>query len=47
MLGQDCEKGMFLNVGGRRAEMGMIGCQMAASSRGAMQRLKMCVDRRL
>jgi len=25
-------KGMFLNVGGRRAETGMIGCQMALVS---------------
>jgi len=43
MLGEDCEKGMLLN-GRRWAEMGMIGCQMAASSRGAMQRLEMCID---
>jgi len=42
MLGKDRE-----NVGGRRAETGMIGCQMTASSRGAMQQLEMCVDRQL
>jgi len=41
------EKGMFLDVDGRRAETGMIGCQMAMSSRGAMQRLEMCIDQRL
>jgi len=38
------KKGMFLNVDGRQAEMGMIGCQMAVSSRGAMQRLEMSTD---
>jgi len=35
---------MFLNVGGRRTESGMIGYQMAASFRGAMQRLETCVE---
>jgi len=45
--GRTVNKGMFLNVGGRRAETGMIECQMAASCRGEMQRLEMCVDRRL
>jgi len=44
MFGKDCEKGMFLNFGGRRTETGVTGCQMAASSRGAMQRLEMCAD---
>jgi len=44
MLAKDCEKGMFLNAGGRQAEMGLIGSQMAASSRGAMQQLEMCVN---
>jgi len=43
--GRIVKTGMFLN--GRRAETGMIGCQMAASSRGAMQQLEMCVDRQL
>jgi len=38
---------MLLDVDGRRAETGMIGCQMAVSSRWAMQRLEMSVDRRL
>ena len=38
---------MFSDVDGRREETGMIGCQMAMSCRGAMQRLEMCVDRRL
>jgi len=41
------EKGMFHDVDGRRAETWLIGCQMAMSCRGAMQRLEMCVDRRL
>jgi len=44
MLGKNCEKGIFIDVGGRRAETGMFGCQMAASARGEMQRLEMCVD---
>ena len=43
--GKTDEKGMFED--GRRAETGMIGRQMAMSCRGAMQRLEMCVDRRL
>jgi len=30
MLGKDCEKGMFFNVGGRREETGMIGWQRVA-----------------
>jgi len=34
------EKGMFLDVVGRRADTEMIGCQMAMSSRWAMQRLE-------
>jgi len=42
-----CERVMFLAVGCRWAEMGMIGCQMAMSSRGCMQRLEMCVDQRM
>jgi len=47
MLGKDCENRNGLNVDGRRAETGMIGCQMAASCRGVMQQLEMCVDRLL
>jgi len=47
MLEKDCEQRNVLNVGGRQLETGMIGCQMAASCRGEMQRLEMCVDRRL
>jgi len=47
MLGKDWwEKNVFQDVDGRRAETGMIGCQMAMSCRGVMQRLEMCVDRR-
>ena len=38
------EKGMSLDVDGRRGETGMTGCQMAMSFRGEMQRLEMCVD---
>jgi len=41
--GKIVTKGMLLN-GRRWAEMGMIGCQMAASSIGAMQWLEMCID---
>jgi len=36
-----------LDVVGRRTETRMIGCKMALSSRRAMQRLEMSVDRRL
>jgi len=39
MLGKDCEKGMFFKRW--RKTTGTIGCQMAADSRGAMQRLEM------
>ena len=48
-LGQEKtdEKGIFWDADTRRAETGMIGCQMAMSSRGVMQRLEMCVDQRL
>ena len=38
------EKGMSLDVDGRRAETRMTGCQIAMSFRGEMQRLEMCVD---
>ena len=41
------KKGMFSDVDGRRAETGKIRCRAAMNSRGAMQRLEMCVDRRL
>jgi len=45
--GRIVKKGMFLNVCRRQAESGMIGCQMAAGSRRAIQRREMCVDQRL
>jgi len=45
--GRTVERKNVLNVGRRRAETGMIGRQTAASSGGEMQRLEMCVDRRL
>jgi len=36
-----------LDFDGRGAEMGMVGYQMAMSTRGVMQRLEMSVERRL
>jgi len=44
MLGKDWRERNVYDVDGRRAETGMIGCQMAVSCRGAMQRLEMYCD---